>query len=112
MVSVNLEAKKTVDVMIEKADELNIEIVTLDNGATVLDCGVNVDGSFKAGELYTKVCLGGLADVGISIPGDAKYSVKGSETPQKNYSPPTPYGSGAEWPTAPLPTPCARRNCQ
>ena len=70
MVSVNLEAKKTVDVMIEKADELNIDIITLANGATVLDCGVNVDGSFKAGELYTKVCLGGLADVGISIPGD------------------------------------------
>ena len=70
MVSVNLEAKKTVDVMIEKADALNIAVSTLDNGATVLDCGVNVDGSFKAGELYTKVCLGGLADVGISIPGD------------------------------------------
>lgn len=70
MVSVNLEAKKTVDVMIEKADELNITISKLSNGATVLDCGVNVSGSFKAGELYTKVCLGGLADVGISIPGD------------------------------------------
>ena len=70
MVSVNVEAKKTVDVMIEKADELNIAVSTLDNGATVIDCGVNVDGSFKAGELYTKVCLGGLADVGISIPGD------------------------------------------
>ena len=70
MVSVNVEAKKTVDVMIEKADELNIAVETLDNGATVIDCGVNVDGSFKAGELYTKVCLGGLADVGISIPGD------------------------------------------
>ena len=70
MVSVNVEAKKTVDVMIEKADELNIAVATLDNGATVIDCGVNVDGSFKAGELYTKVCLGGLADVGISIPGD------------------------------------------
>ena len=70
MVSVNIEAKKTVDVMIEKADELNIAVATLENGATVLDCGVNVDGSFKAGELYTKVCLGGLADVGISIPGD------------------------------------------
>ena len=68
MVSVNVEAKKTV--MIEKADELNIAVETLDNGATVIDCGVNVDGSFKAGELYTKVCLGGLADVGISIPGD------------------------------------------
>ena len=70
MVSVNLEAKKTVDVMIEKADEINISVSKLTNGATVLDCGVNVDGSFKAGELYTKVCLGGLADVGISIPGD------------------------------------------
>ena len=70
MVSVNIEAKKTVDVMIEKADELNIAVSTLDNGATVIDCGVNVDGSFKAGELYTKVCLGGLADVGISIPGE------------------------------------------
>ena len=30
MVSVNVEAKKTVDVMIEKADELNIAVATLD----------------------------------------------------------------------------------
>ena len=37
MVSVNVEAKKTVDVMIEKADELNIAVETLDNGATVID---------------------------------------------------------------------------
>ncbi|KZX17323.1 methenyltetrahydromethanopterin cyclohydrolase [Methanobrevibacter filiformis] len=70
MVSVNLEAKKTVDILIEKADELNIAVSKLDNGATIIDCGVNVSGSFKAGELYTKVCLGGLAEVGISIPGD------------------------------------------
>ena len=70
MVSVNLEAKKTVDVMIEKANDLNSAVSKLGNGATVIDCGVNVEGSFKAGELYTKVCLGGLADVGISIPGD------------------------------------------
>jgi methenyltetrahydromethanopterin cyclohydrolase len=70
MVSVNLEAKKTVDQMIENAEELNIEVSKLENGATVLDCGVNVSGSFKAGELYTKICLGGLAEVGISIPGD------------------------------------------
>ena len=37
MVSVNVEAKKTVDVMIEKADELNIAVETLGNGATVID---------------------------------------------------------------------------
>jgi methenyltetrahydromethanopterin cyclohydrolase len=70
MLSVNLEAKKTVDLMIEKAEELNLAVEKLENGSTVIDSGVNVTGSFKAGELYTKVCLGGLADVGISIPGD------------------------------------------
>lgn len=70
MVSVNLEAKKTVDLMIKNADELNITVDVLKNGSTVIDAGVNVTGSFKAGELYTKVCLGGMADVGISIPGD------------------------------------------
>ena len=70
MVSVNLEAKKTVDLMIRKEDELNLAVDVLSNGSTVIDAGVNVAGSFKAGELYTKVCLGGLADVGISIPGD------------------------------------------
>lgn len=70
MVSVNLEAKKTVDLLIKNADELNVAVDVLSNGSTVIDAGVNVTGSFKAGELYTKVCLGGLADVGISIPGD------------------------------------------
>lgn len=70
MVSVNLEAKKVVDEMINKADDLHVAVSQLDNGATIIDCGVNVSGSFKAGELYTKVCLGGLAEVGISIPGD------------------------------------------
>ncbi|MGB9844201.1 methenyltetrahydromethanopterin cyclohydrolase [Methanothermobacter tenebrarum] len=70
MVSVNLRAKKIVDEMISKSDDLKIKIQRLDNGSTVLDCGVNVEGSIKAGELYTKVCLGGLASVGISIPAD------------------------------------------
>ncbi|MDI3484487.1 MAG: methenyltetrahydromethanopterin cyclohydrolase [Methanobacteriaceae archaeon] len=70
MVSVNLKAKKIVDEMISRADDLKIKVQRLDNGSTVLDCGVNVEGSIKAGELYTKVCLGGLADVGISLPAD------------------------------------------
>lgn len=70
MVSVNLEAQKTVDLMIKNAEELNLNVEKLENGSTVIDAGVNVPGSLKAGELYTKVCLGGLAEVGISIPGD------------------------------------------
>jgi len=70
MVSVNLKAKRIVDEMISRADGLKIRVQRLDNGSTVLDCGVNVEGSIKAGELYAKVCLGGLADVSISIPAD------------------------------------------
>ena len=70
MVSVNLEAKKIVDLMIEEADDIGVAVSKLNNGATIIDCGVNVAGSFKAGEYYTIICLGGLAEVGISIPGD------------------------------------------
>ncbi len=70
MVSVNLEAQKTVDLMIKNADGLNLGVQRLENDSIVIDAGVNVPGSLKAGELYTKVCLGGLAEVGISIPGD------------------------------------------
>ncbi|HEX3014428.1 MAG TPA: methenyltetrahydromethanopterin cyclohydrolase, partial [Methanobacterium sp.] len=40
MVSVNLEAKKTVDLMIKDADELNISVEKLENGSTVIDAGV------------------------------------------------------------------------
>ena len=41
MVSVNLEAKKTVDLMIENADDLNIAVHKLENGSTVIDAGVD-----------------------------------------------------------------------
>ena len=67
MLSVNLRALSIVEEMIKKKDELNIEVKTLENGAKVIDCGINVPGSFEAGKAFTKVCLGGLADVGIAL---------------------------------------------
>jgi methenyltetrahydromethanopterin cyclohydrolase len=69
MLSVNLKSLPIVENMIEKAEEMNIEIIKLENGATVLDCGVNVMGSVDAGKAFTKICLGGLAHVGVSIAG-------------------------------------------
>ncbi|MEM2070091.1 MAG: methenyltetrahydromethanopterin cyclohydrolase, partial [Archaeoglobaceae archaeon] len=48
-------------------DEITIESKVLENGATIVDCGVNVPGSYDAGILYTKVCMGGLAEVGIVV---------------------------------------------
>ncbi|HID47426.1 MAG TPA: methenyltetrahydromethanopterin cyclohydrolase [Methanothermococcus okinawensis] len=67
MLSVNLKALPIVEDMIERREELNIEVKTLENGAKVIDCGVNVPGSFEAGKAFTKVCLGGLAEVGIAL---------------------------------------------
>lgn len=68
--SMNIEAKKITDKMVQDAEKLNIEAFELENKTTVIDCGVNVPGSIKGGELFAKVCLGGISDVGISIPGD------------------------------------------
>ncbi|MBW9222990.1 methenyltetrahydromethanopterin cyclohydrolase [Methanothermococcus sp. SCGC AD-155-E23] len=67
MLSVNLKALPIVKEMMEKKEELRIEVKTLENGAKVIDCGVNVPGSFEAGKAFTKVCLGGLAEVGIAL---------------------------------------------
>lgn len=33
------------------------------NGATVIDCGVQVQGGWEAGRLFAEICLGGLAQV-------------------------------------------------
>ncbi|MCS3901564.1 methenyltetrahydromethanopterin cyclohydrolase [Methanococcus voltae] len=69
MISVNKASLPIVEKMMENAEEMKIDVLKLENGATVLDCGVNVDGSFEAGKLFTKICLGGIAHVGVSITG-------------------------------------------
>ncbi|MCD7781711.1 MAG: methenyltetrahydromethanopterin cyclohydrolase [Methanosphaera sp.] len=68
--SMNIAAKKIVDKIVQDSEKLKVIPSTLDNGTTVIDCGVNAKGSIKGGELFTKVALGGISDVGISIPGD------------------------------------------
>ncbi len=69
MLSVNKMSLPIVEDMINRSEELNIDVIKLENGCTVLDCGVNTLGSIEAGKLFTKVCLGGLAHVGVSING-------------------------------------------
>ena len=68
--SMNISAKKIADKMVQDSEKLKLIPSTLSNGTVVIDCGVNAKGSIKGGELFTKVCLGGICDVGISIPGD------------------------------------------
>jgi methenyltetrahydromethanopterin cyclohydrolase len=45
--------------MIDRKDELNVAVNILDNGTTVVDCGVCARGGIKAGLLFAETCLGG-----------------------------------------------------
>ena len=45
--------------MIENKDDLNIDVHTLENGTTVVDCGVKAAGGFAAGLMFAKASMGG-----------------------------------------------------
>ncbi|MBE8540508.1 methenyltetrahydromethanopterin cyclohydrolase [Geoglobus acetivorans] len=67
MISVNELALNIVEDMLDFEEELRIESKKLENGATVIDCGVNVPGSYEAGIMYTEICMGGLAKIDIVV---------------------------------------------
>ncbi|AIY89399.1 methenyltetrahydromethanopterin cyclohydrolase [Geoglobus acetivorans] len=67
MISVNELALNIVEDMLDFEEELRIESKKLENGATVIDCGVNVSGSYEAGIMYTEICMGGLAKIDIVV---------------------------------------------
>lgn len=66
MLSVNDKALEIAEEMMDWAEELKVEFSQLDNGATVIDCGVNVPGSYEAGRLFTEICMGGYATTTIT----------------------------------------------
>jgi methenyltetrahydromethanopterin cyclohydrolase len=63
MDSLNRMAIELVDEALEFVDELNVEAVELDAGATVMDFGVDADGGLEAGLLLAEVQTAGLASV-------------------------------------------------
>lgn len=63
MESLNRMAIELVDEALDFADELGIGAHELDNGATVLDFGVEFDGGIEAGLLLTEIQSAGLATV-------------------------------------------------
>lgn len=60
--SPNLQAFSLIHEFISRYEQLRVKIFN-QGGATVIDCGVHVQGGLEAGILFAKVCLGGLADV-------------------------------------------------
>ena len=65
--SINNMAMPLVREMIDRRDELGVAVVEQENGATCIDCGVHTPGGYRAGSLFVRTCLGGLADTVITL---------------------------------------------
>ena len=63
MLSLNDRALAIVQTMIADAEALQVAVKRLENGATVVDAGVNNPGSLEAGRLFAEACLGGMGQV-------------------------------------------------
>jgi methenyltetrahydromethanopterin cyclohydrolase len=76
MVSVNEKGLYIIDEMLDWEDEIKIESKELENGATIIDCGVNVDGGYEAGMYLSRLCLADLAEITYT-----KYDLDGLPVP-------------------------------
>ncbi len=66
MISVNRRAALIVEQMIAEREALGISVTRLQNGATLVDAGVEVPGSLEAGRLFAGACMGGLGQVSFT----------------------------------------------
>ena len=60
-ISVNKEALKVVKEIMANSEQLQVEVMTLSNGSTVIDMGIKAKGGYQAGLKLGEVCLAGLA---------------------------------------------------
>ncbi len=64
-VSVNEKALAVVKEMMQKADLLDIDVIELKNGTTVVDTGANVGGGYRAAEYVVKAALCGYGEARV-----------------------------------------------
>ncbi len=62
----NERAARIADAICAEADALRVGVKTLDNGARVIDAGVEVPGGLAAGRWLAEVCMGGLGQIGFT----------------------------------------------
>lgn len=79
MFSVNKEAMKIVKKIIENKEALNVGVISLKNGSTVIDMGINYPGGWKAAQHLTEITMGGLGLLNYGI-----YRLGELELPQVN----------------------------
>ncbi|MHA1577024.1 MAG: methenyltetrahydromethanopterin cyclohydrolase [Candidatus Thorarchaeota archaeon] len=64
--SLNKDALKIFEEIIERKSELECSVSEQSNGTTILDAGIDVPGSNEAGRLVGEICLGGAGKVELS----------------------------------------------
>ncbi|HZD43544.1 MAG TPA: methenyltetrahydromethanopterin cyclohydrolase [Methanomicrobiales archaeon] len=67
MISINQLALDLFEDFVEFSEELRAIPHQLDNGARIVDCGVRSEGGYGAGEMFTKICMGGLGEVNFRM---------------------------------------------
>lgn len=60
--SVNERAVELVEIILAEKRRFNVSVLEV-AGSTVIDCGVNSEGSLEAGLLVSEICMGGLAEI-------------------------------------------------
>lgn len=78
-VSVNEYGLDVFEEMMDNAEELQVDILELDNGTTIIDAGVEVEGGFEAGLYVARICMADLADIRFSTFDLGKLSVPALE---------------------------------
>ncbi len=63
--ALNRRAVAIADTLEDDARELRIAVHRLDSGARLIDCGVDVEGSWEAGRRLAAACLGGVASIAL-----------------------------------------------
>lgn len=67
MISINKEALKIVQEIIDNAELYNVKVEKLNSGTTVIDTGLKVAGGYLAGLKITEIAMGGLSKASISF---------------------------------------------
>jgi methenyltetrahydromethanopterin cyclohydrolase len=72
-ISLTKEALPFLRKILDNSDRLNV-VVSEQNGAKIIDCGLNTIGSIEAGILFTKISLGGLATVSVGYDNNSSFT--------------------------------------
>ncbi|HWQ84034.1 MAG TPA: methenyltetrahydromethanopterin cyclohydrolase, partial [Anaerolineales bacterium] len=77
MISINRQAHKIVDQMVEQAEPLGIGVSYLPDGARVIDIGLQAPGGLLAGLITANASLGGMGQVNFQLLDYGEFSLPG-----------------------------------